>query len=452
MPIKPYKRAHTSAPDTPSPAAQAQNASSTPSRLASLPKEVLARIARSLASGDADASPSPGSRLLPLASTCKQISHAVLPVVNESLYLKGASEVVEAVKLLKPKGGRKSKTDGAGEMGVREVKTLSIELPQLYSPQPAHSTLLSSVAALLSVCPPSLTALHLSLHSSGVLHPFSALFRAGTPPLTALASLGNLASFTLSGAFLWLHDLAPLLSAWPYLRRLSLASLRGDCTRPPSPGADRPRALTHLAIKDATLTGEMVAWLLDGQAALEEVELPLPGSEGVAWAALKKVVTRVEVLKVWDRWGKAAPASAPKKGKKASAVPAPAEEVDELASDAEDKEEAPALPPSPLLALVAHAPMLRVLLVTASLLPSAPDGASFAALLPHLPHLEELLVEDVPSSGLRKAVEAALETDALPALEQLVSLVKKGKGDAQKAKAFAKVCAKCGVKWEVREG
>ncbi|GAA6055162.1 hypothetical protein JCM3770_002213 [Rhodotorula araucariae] len=453
MPDKRYKKARMGAPGPPSWPSSAQEAC-TPSRLASLPPDVLARIARSLAYGDADASPSPGARLLPLASTCKQLSHAVLPVINESLYLTRASEVVEAAKLLKPRAGtgRNRKKDAAGELGVRDVRMLSIALPQLYSAPPAHPSLISSCATLLSLSPETLTTLDLSLGSGSPPVAFATLFRSASPPLTALSSLRKLVSFSLTGAFIWLHDLVPLLAAWPHLRCLTLASLRGDCTRPPSPANDRSRIFTNLTIKDATLTGEMVAWLLASQTALEEIELPLPGGEGRAWRALEKVVGRVEVLKVWDRWGKAASASAAKKGTTAAPTLVPADEVDELASDAENHEDGtPMLPPSPLAALVSRAPGLRTLLVTASLLPSAPDGASFAALLPHLANLEELLIEDVPASGPRKAAEAALRADALPRLERLVSLVKEGRVDAQKAKAFAQACAQSGVEWEVRE-
>ncbi|TNY24457.1 hypothetical protein DMC30DRAFT_386484 [Rhodotorula diobovata] len=332
----------------------------------------------------------------------------------------------------------------------------------MYASPPALSTLRTSCTTLLSGCPTSLTSLSISLSPLGFPPiPFTVLFPSSSAAsLKALISLTYLSSFTLSGATsVWLHDLVPLLAAWaPSLRALELALLRGDCTRPPPVEGERPRALRALRVRESTLPGEMVAWLLDGQTRLEELEMPLPGAEGPAWEAVGRVVSRVEVLKVWDRWGGAAGSGAWKGKAKAATnrviTLAKEVEVDELASDAGDDTEgdtAAALqPPSPLLDLVRRAPVLRTVFLPASLVPIP---SSFASLLPHLARVSTLLIEDAPSTGLRKAVEAALvdEVAGLGGLEKVVSVVKKGKGDKQKAKAFAKRCAEKGVEWEVRE-
>ena len=197
-------------------------------------------------------------------------------------------------------------------------------------------------------------------------------------------------------------------------------------------------------MRESTLTGEMVAWLLEGQTALVEVEMGLPGCEGRAWDALEKVGGSFEVLKVWDRWGGPGGGTArSKRGKAKAVVPAPApaqDDVDELASDteADTVDEAPALPPSHI-------------------------SGELLGFLPHLDALDELIIDDSPASGLRKAVEAvfaappaAADDDAahLPELTRLVSVVKKLKSDVQKhkSKALEKLCEKRGIEWVVREG
>ncbi|GAA5836204.1 hypothetical protein JCM9279_002226 [Rhodotorula babjevae] len=465
MPPRSSKKPRRASSDTPEPAQPAQ--SRTPSSsLAALPGDVLTRIARSLAYDDLATSPSPASRLVPLARTSKALGRAASPIIKETLSLKSSSKVVEAAKLYKPKGGKQGSA-----AQVKEVRALEIELQALYSSPPALSTLRNSCTALLSLRPSSLASLSLSLSSaSAPLQPFTALIPNPSTAFTALKSLSNLASFTLAGAFLWLHDLVPLLSAWAHLSSLSLASLRGDCTRPPVVNAERSRTLRRLVVRESTLAGEMVEWLLEGQTALVELEMGLPGCEGRAWDALGEVGRALEVLKVWYRWeGAGGGSTGSKRGKgKAkgkAAVPVPAQEdVDELASDdeADAGAQAPTFPPSPLLALVSGTDSLRTLFLSASLLPSAPDPSSFYALLAHLDTLGELIIDDSPASGLRKAVEAALaatsddddEAAHLPALRRLVSVVKKLKGDAEKhkSKSLGKVCAARGIEWVVREG
>ncbi|GAA5898391.1 hypothetical protein JCM8208_006969 [Rhodotorula glutinis] len=466
MPPRSSKKPRRAVSDTPesTPPGQARSPSSS---LAALPGDVLTRIARSLAYDDLATSPSPASRLVPLALTSKALSRAAVPVIDETLSLKSSTEVAEAAKLYKPKGGKQA-AKKSGAATAKEVRALKIELHALYSSPPALSTLRTSCTTLLSLRPSSLSSLTLSLSAaSSPLQPITALFPVPSTSFTALTSLVNLASFTLAGAFLWLHDLVPLLSSWAHLSSLSLASLRGDCTRPPLPDAERSRTLRRLVVRESTLAGEMVEWLLEGQTALVELEMGLPGCEGRAWDALGEVVGSVEVLKVWDRWGGGAAGSKRGKGngKGKAVVPAPAHaDVDELASDDEvdDGDQAPTLPSSPLLALVSRTDSLRSLFLSTSLLPSAPVPSSFDALLPHLDTVEELVIEDSPSSGLRKTVEAVLaspldDDDAgahLPELKRLVSVVKKLKVDAEKhkSKGLAKLCEKRGIEWVVREG
>ncbi|KPV76395.1 uncharacterized protein RHOBADRAFT_42726 [Rhodotorula graminis WP1] len=467
MPPRSNKKPRRVPSDTPEAATPPAQARSPSSSLAALPGDVLTRIARSLAYDDLATSSSPASRLVPLARTCKAASRAVAPVVEETLSLKSSSEVVEAAKRYKPKGGKQAIESG-GAAGAKEVRALEISLQALYSSPPALSTLRTSCTSLFSLRPSSLSSLALSLSAtSAPLQPFTALFPNPSTAFKALSSLANLASFTLAGAFLWLHDLVPLLSAWTHLSSLSLASLRGDCTRPPLSSAERPRTLRRLVVRESTLADEMVAWLLEDQTALVELEMGLPGCEGRAWDALGEVVGSVEVLKVWDRWGGAGGGRGSKRGKKdkgkaVAIAPAP-EDIDELASDveADDDDQVATFPPSPLLDLVSRTDSLRVLFLSASLLPSAPDPSSFYALLPHLDTLEELIIDDTPASRLSKAVEAVLaapvdddEPASLPKLTRLVSVVKKLKVDAQKHKnkALAKRCDARGIEWVVREG
>lgn len=73
-------------------------------------------------------SPSPRSRLFPLAFTCKALGRVVLPVVGETLFLSSTKQIIEAAKLLKTKEGKKALQDvAAGAVGARQIRSLGIE-------------------------------------------------------------------------------------------------------------------------------------------------------------------------------------------------------------------------------------------------------------------------------------------------------------------------------------
>jgi len=100
--------------------------------------------------------------------------------------------------------------------------------------------------------------------------------------------------------------------------------------------------LRRLIVRESTLTGEMVAWLLEGQTALVDLEMGLPGCEGRAWDALEEVGGSFEVVKVWDRWGGPGGGTArSKRGKAKPGVPAlaPAQEVSAEGASAERAEQ-----------------------------------------------------------------------------------------------------------------
>ncbi|GAA5910596.1 hypothetical protein JCM6882_001035 [Rhodosporidiobolus microsporus] len=466
--------------------------------LTSLPKEVLARVVWFVgADGDDQGEPSPSlnhplhadplrppakdededadsssSSLASLSLVSKALLKLAQPLLFHSLILEEGKEVAGAAKVFKAKKGGEQESDGEGRSALRGVKELSVSLANPYSASPARSTLTSSLTSLLRLSP-SLTSLTLTLgdptapSTNTVHHSLRSLFPSFPSPLT---SLPHLRTFRLlASAEIWLHDLAPLLASWPALQTLEVVSLRGDCTTPLDPQAARPDKLAKLVVRESTLTGEMVAWLLDEQDALKWVEMPMPGADagGRAWKAVEKVVEGVEVLKLWDRWA-VKKAAAGKGGKKGAVAGKGKEEAEE---DQEEEDDALSdifeHPPSPLLALLGKCTSLRSLVLTTSVLPSAPTSESFELLLPHLTDLEELVMEDTPASGLRAAVMDALERRELQWLERVVSVGVKKKRAAKKEedegegeegagvkktkadKPFEKVCDKRGVEWVI---
>ncbi|GAA6031746.1 hypothetical protein JCM8097_001967 [Rhodosporidiobolus ruineniae] len=452
----------------------------TASSLSSLPKEVLALIVELVDEDDAGCDDDAWASLPLLASTCKTLHALALPLVFDAIDLEDASDLVRVVRLFKGgKKGRKSDEDSERGNSLGVVEELAISLPTLYAASPTQSNLLSSLSTLL-LTPTTLTFLSLSLGlpSSPAHHPLRAVLPSFPHPLDTLTSLR---SFDLSaGAELWLHDLAVLLSSWPALDSLEVAHLRGECHSHArlDAASTRPK-LVRLVVRSSSLTGEMVAWLLDGQDGLKELELPLPGDgsnarEGErAWRAVEKVVEGVEELRVWNAWA-ATGAAGTKKKKKAEAEAKKEKEVERSSSvaggsesgDTDHEDDDDALsdifehPASPLLPLVSKATNLRSLLLLTSHLPSAPSPESFELLLPHLEDLESLTFEDNASSGLRRAVQDAIEGRKLMWLERVTSV--KGKkrkpgqqGDPKKKspadKKFEAMCAKHGVEWTVSE-
>jgi hypothetical protein len=213
------------------------------------------------------------------------------------------------------------------------------------------------------------------------------------------------------------------------------------------------------------LTAEMVVWLLADQDELVYLEMPLPGvvGEEKAWKAVEKVGEGIEVLKVWDGWAKPTPVKRKAKGTVAKGAEVEKEKEDEEGEE-DVKDEGSDIfehPPSPLLNLVRQASHLTSLLLTAAVLPSAPSSESFELLLPHLFNLTSLHIEDTPSSGLRSAVQDALEAKKLKKLKTVTSfgMRKKRKTAAggeeatmQKGKAekrFDGVCEKRGIEWVI---
>ncbi|GAA5842297.1 hypothetical protein JCM11251_003977 [Rhodosporidiobolus azoricus] len=377
-----------------------------------------------------------------IISTMMRTSFSLTSLPSEVLArVLSEREVISVIKVFKPKKvkGYKVQEDEyrVGLSALRHVRELSVSVENPYSTSPSRSTLISSLISLLHLTH-SLTALTLSVGDT---------FRL------------------LPSAEIWLHDLSPLLSSWPRLRTLDIACLRGDCNHRLDPHSACPEKPIKLVVRESSLTEEMVAWLLEGQTGLKWLKMPLPGSEegNRAWKAVEKVAEEVEVLKVWDGW--AVHGGTSKSGKK-TATMAAKEDKD---SDEEDDTSSDIFqcPPSPLLALVVKATTLRTLLLTAPLLPSAPSAESFFLLLPHLTNLETLCIEDTPASGLRAAVQEALEAGKdLEKLEKVVSIgLKRRKGGkkavqvceegevqnklkkGKKEKAFQKACEKRGINW-----
>lgn len=75
-----------------------------------------------------------------------------------------------------------------------------------------------------------------------------------------------------------MHDLASILAVLPSLRSLDVdALLRGDIhTNRLDTAAHRP-ALKSIKSEHNSLASQHIAWLLDGQSALEKVEMAFPG-------------------------------------------------------------------------------------------------------------------------------------------------------------------------------
>ncbi|GAA5874046.1 hypothetical protein JCM1840_006128 [Sporobolomyces johnsonii] len=430
--------------------------SSSTNAFATLPKEVLTSIATAVKDDPAVSTP-----LLDLALVCKALYSAVLPVLYRNIIIEGAAQVVMVAKALK--GAVTSRNDkGAG------IATLASSLRTL----------------LLSVSPSSLS-FELSLGSSSAHQPLQHLF---PPASSALFQLSHLTSFQLDGE-LWLHDLLPLLTAWPSLRSLELSHLRGDCSTPLSPVSSHPPQLTKLVLRKSTLTGTMIAFLLATQNELKHLEMPLPGgNEGEgkrAWEAIEKLSAKgLEVLRVWDRWTQATSAATKRtqlaqKQKATSTFPLEAgkgrrgsnDELDRAARDDFEEEPAssPLARPSPLLRVLVKSTSLRSLLLVKSYLPSAPASDSFDSLVPYLEGLEQLLIEDTPAAGLRAAVQGALRAGEMENLKEVVSFGTKMKGvikkkqdekeDAKKEKQrkgkgeqqFENACEKRGVRWTSSE-
>ncbi|BGP14670.1 hypothetical protein JCM10213_001620 [Rhodosporidiobolus nylandii] len=461
MPILHSKKQRTygtSSPKQPSP--QSKPPSPRPLALSSLPKEALSLVVGFLDAPEEDEDPDVESCLAAVSLVSRLFRSLALPLLFRRVQLDDKTSVVRAVKLFKPVGtaggkGRKSVVEGElGEGPLAAVRELEVSLSTLFDSPPSKATLCASLATLLSLTS-SLTSFVLTLPRPTTC--LTHLFPSFPAPLTSLTSLR---SFSLvGGGEVWLHDLVPLFDAWDSLKDLEIASLRGDCCTPLDVWASKP-AMEKLVIRSSTLTGEMIAWLLEGQTQLRWLEMPLPGGQGKAWEAVEKAVKGVEVLKVWDRW---AGTTTAKRGhrKKAAVEDKTKQEEGEVESEGEadcesDVDESP---PSPLLHLVNKAASLRVVYLTTAMLPSAPSPESFDTLLEHLPSLEELVIEDTPASGLRVAVQAALKEGRLGALEKLVSVGMKKKkgaaaGEAKKGKApkrFEAICKEHGVEWEVHE-
>ncbi|GAA6004849.1 uncharacterized protein JCM10292_002538 [Rhodotorula paludigena] len=478
MPQLQGKRARVNAAGAPASLLHPSARWSSPAALISLPKDILARIA-ALVSLEGDGEGKPKSTLLSLASTCKTLRAVCLPLVLSTIRLMDGDALVKALKVLKGQTKAKSSVQSSEGGIARFVREIHLSLPALFGTMPSHSTLLSSTASLLSLIAPTLTSLCITLGPSSALQPFSSLFPPSSPSLAALSGLSHLASFTLRGAFLWLHDLAPLLSSWPALISLSLDSLRGDCTRPPHPCAPRGRTLRHLSIRASSLTAEHIARLLDGQLDLVHIEMPLLGGEGRAWDVLRTVMSeggRVEVLRIWDRSGGAGTTTAAaggekRKGKATSQsrpriVAGKDDEVDQLDSqplhaeaEADEGQAEVVVPRSPLLPLLlsfeTSTSTLSHLFLPLSLLPS-PRAASFTALAPAFPSsLSTLEFDDLSAaSGLRDALVEALERGELCGLERVVAPVgRKGRAGTTKGRskadaAFEKTLSEYGVHWD----
>ncbi|GAA6002065.1 hypothetical protein JCM10207_003058 [Rhodosporidiobolus poonsookiae] len=437
----------------------AHHGSGSPPALASLtalPREVLASIVAFVAGFEDDEDDEDGPASLALLSlTSTTFRKLALPFLFDSLQLKDSAALVKAVKVFKLGGKGKKKSEC--ETSLAFAGELSVEFENVYSSPPTKTTLVSSLASILSSAA-SLTSLSISLGSpsSQARHSLLNLFPSFPAPLDVLT---NLEVFRLSaGAEIWLHDLARLFPSWPHLHMLELAHLRGDGSRPLASTAVRPTSLKKLVVGSSSLTGEMVAWLLDGvgTSGLEWLEMPLPGADGHsrAWKAVEKVMGRkVEVLKLTDGW-----AGGTVRRKKKVVEVGGASGSDGATGENDGGSDIFKHPPSPLLPLLVKTPNLRSLLLTTALLPSVPSSESFETLLEHLDNLAELTIEDTAASGLRKAVQAALAAGKLPALERVVSVgvkkrkgagegdeAKKGKGD----KAFDKACEKRGVEWTI---
>lgn len=246
-----------------------------------------------------------------------------------------------------------------------------------------------------------------------------------------------------------MHHLVPLLAVLPSLRLLNLdALLRGDChTNKLDSKSSRP-SLQLIKIKSNSLGSQHVAWLLEGQTALEELEMALPGGGAEASRSLhavEKVADGIKSLKLWSSW------PAPKTTK---------------------AESTPVVEQSPLLpALLRAAPTLVSLSVASIFAPPTTLHRIFS--LP-LDELKKLEIEDTAQSGMRAALGDALggggggadESDSdsdvemdvdeeqrgcMPRLEEVVSVgTKRGNtASSESGKRFAKVCKGRGIKWSV---
>ncbi|BGP30813.1 hypothetical protein JCM10296v2_002570 [Rhodotorula toruloides] len=438
MHLRTYKKQRTEsdAPSTPatSPAGSSKSSSLPHRSLADLPKEVLARVAATVGPRRTGATnDDPRSDLLAFASTCGELRQAVIPRLQLSVKLDSPKAVVELAKVF----GQKTRSSDSLPSLAEGIQDLSVQLESLYSPKPPTILTLSSSLASLFPTLTGLTTLELSLslHES-----LTNLFSMEGDGLL-LRPFSNLRSFSLHGGFVWFHDLLALFSAWTELQSLDLAVVRGDCNSfsPFASNSPPPCKLRHLKLRSSTLTDAMIAHVLDGQTELQTLEISLPGTAGKAWAAIEKVVPKIEFLRLRDSWASTARQKVTKK--KEAEMP-----------DAEESQDQAASPTSPLLPLLKTAQSLETLLLTPAMLPSLPSSVdSFDELLPYLAVIDVLELDGFSLvSPPFAALETALDKHKLPSLERLVtkSIVKGKKRPGAKAeKAFERACRKHGVEW-----
>jgi hypothetical protein len=268
---------------------------------------------------------------------------------------------------------------------------------------------------------------------------------------TAFAPLLKVADFKMEAAELWMHDLASILAVLPSLRSLAVdALLRGDThTNRLASTAQRPK-LRSLELKQNSLASQHIVWLLDGQSALEHVEMAFPGGGQEArrcFEALQKVAGDLNNLKITSSW----PAS--KSTTSTTTLPADAE--------------------TPFLSVLKRAAPSLISLSLFSIF-APPSSLKKIFSLP-FERLKKLEMEDTAQSGMRVAVCEALgggrgdededeermeldeeesgeEGERMPKLEEVVSIgTKRGNlATSETGKKFTKVCKSRKVKWVVQ--
>ncbi|KAI5481597.1 hypothetical protein MNV49_002823 [Pseudohyphozyma bogoriensis] len=328
-----------------------------------------------------------------LGSVCRSWRALFLPIVFSKLVLDGRDkDVVGFERLLR--------RNGALGRGVRE---LVVAFDDIYSTLSTPTSRRALHHVFGSV--PSLTSLSITITPLHTPSPLNYIL----PPSTSLhlSHPKRLTTLSLSHE-IWSTDLWTLLSSFPFLKHLTLSTLRSDCCT--KLGVLTSPILTHLEIATNTLPSSHVFALLSLQTSLTHLEMHLPSNDALILAALKPLARTIQHLRLKNRFTKSSP-----------------------------------LETTPFIPLLKAATNLVELELDSHVFP--PLSILSIAALDSMNGVTKIWLDESGGTRAREELGEALETGHLEALEEVVSFnVKKSAG---KGKRFERMCEVRDVIWTV---